>query len=469
MNSEVWKKNTKFKQTEIGKIPEDWKLIKVEDIKSQDARSIISGPFGSNIGRKYFVDSGVPVIRGNNITTGFQKFIDKGFVFITPEKANELNTWAERDDLVFTAAGTLGQVGIIPKNSKYERYIISNKQLRLRVDKDIINPLFAFYWFSTPKMVQLIKRRDTGSTIPLINLSVLKNLPVVVPPLEEQNAILSILCSLDDKISLNQRMNKTLEAIAQAIFKHWFVDFEFPNEEGKPYKSSGGEMVYNEELGKEIPKGWEVYYLEDLTEKFTTGLNPRKNFVLGKGNNFYVTIKNMDNQRVILDERCDKIDDEAIKKINARSNLEKDDILFSGIGTIGRTFYIDETPKNWNISESIFTLRAKKDKITSIILYYLLLSSDFQRYAIQLASGSVQRGIRMADLKKYKVALPKIEKQKEYSEVLNAILKQFKFNIKQIDLLSQIRDALLPKLMSGEIRVKVDEVENEVRDAEEQT
>ena len=150
------------------------------------------------------------------------------------------------------------------------------------------------------------------------------------------------------------------------------------------------------------------------------------------------------------------INDDAIQKINARSSLEKNDILFSGIGTIGRTFYLDETPKNWNISESVFTLRSKREKITPIILYNLLLSFDFQSYSIQLASGSVQKGIRMADLKKYRIALPKIEKQKELSEVLNVILKQFKFNIKQIDSLSQLRDLLLPRLMSGKIRVPVE-------------
>ena len=115
---------TKFKETEIGMIPEDWELLTVDDIKSKEKKSVISGPFGSNISKKYFVESGIPVIRGNNLTTDMKRFVEEGFVFVTPEKADELNTWALRNDIVFTAAGTLGQVGIIENNSKFEKYTL---------------------------------------------------------------------------------------------------------------------------------------------------------------------------------------------------------------------------------------------------------------------------------------------------------------------------------------------------------
>src|SRR3972149_6369525 len=204
--------------SEIGKIPDDWELLTIDKIKANDKKAIISGPFGSNIGSRYFVESGIPVIRGNNLKADMTRFIDDGFVFLTLEKATELNTWAERNDLIFTAAGTLGQVGIIPKNSKYEKYIISNKQLRLRVNESIIRPLFAFYWFSSPIMVSYIQQRNTGSTIPLINLSVLRSLPIPVPPLDIQDRVINIVDSLDSKIALNRQMNSTLEAIGQALF-----------------------------------------------------------------------------------------------------------------------------------------------------------------------------------------------------------------------------------------------------------
>lgn len=98
---------------------------------------------------------------------------------------------------------------------------------------------------------------------------------------------------------------------------------------------------------------------EEMVESITTGLNPRKNFRLGMGSNYYVTIKNMDGSNVILDERCDKIDDAALSKISARSHLAKGDVLFSGIGTIGRTFICYDFPSNWNVSESVFVMKPK--------------------------------------------------------------------------------------------------------------
>ncbi|QYY42776.1 restriction endonuclease subunit S [Aneurinibacillus thermoaerophilus] len=287
-----------------------------------------------------------------------------------------------------------------------------------------------------------------------VQMDVLEQTKLLIPPLREQKAIANILSTLDEKIETNNQINEKLEEMAQALFKHWFVDFKFPNENGEPYKSSGGEMV-DSELGM-IPKGWKIVTLEDLTSKFTTGLNPRKNFVLGKGENYYVTIKNMGNNQIYLDDKCDKIDNDAIKKINKRSDLKKGDLLFSGIGTIGRVYLIDETPENWNISESIFTLRSSK-LITSEILYLLLLSEQLQGYAQQLASGSVQKGVRMRDLKAYKLAIPSNCLIEKFTELIRPLIRKNKYLEKENKRLKAIRDTLLPKLMSGEIRVPLDD------------
>jgi len=157
-------------------------------------KDIISGPFGSNISRKFFVESGIPVIRGNNLSLSVgNKFSDDDFVFLTEEKAKDLGTWAEINDLVFTAAGTIGQVGLITGNLNYSRYIISNKQLRVRLDNSIADPYYGYYWFSNPSMREMIISCDTGSTIPLINLTVLRSLPIILPPLKEQKAIAEVL------------------------------------------------------------------------------------------------------------------------------------------------------------------------------------------------------------------------------------------------------------------------------------
>jgi type I restriction enzyme S subunit len=163
-------------------------------------RSVISGPFGSNIGQRFFQQTGVPVIRGNNLTTDFKKFIDDGFVFLTKEKADELNADAITGDILFTAAGTIGQVGMIPEDSKYQRYVISNKQLRFRVDKNKADPNYVFYWLASPWIYRAILNRNTGSTVPLINLCVIKSLPIKLPSqISKQRSIASLFSTIDKK------------------------------------------------------------------------------------------------------------------------------------------------------------------------------------------------------------------------------------------------------------------------------
>lgn len=208
-------------------IPDHWQLATINDIQANEKRATITGPFGSSIGKRFFVSEGIPVIRGNNLSYKVGTFDDSGFVYITREKANELKGYiAKPGDLIFTAAGTIGQVALIPFAARFEEYIISNKQMRVRLDLEKVDTFYAYYWFSCPMMNAYIKRQDTGSTIPLINLSVLRALPIQLPPLQEQRTIATILKSLDDKIGINHKINQTLEQMAQAIFKSWFVDFE---------------------------------------------------------------------------------------------------------------------------------------------------------------------------------------------------------------------------------------------------
>ena len=285
-----------------------------------------------------------------------------------------------------------------------------------------------------------LNHHHIGGAQPLMTQDIIGRIEVVVPQKkDDQRRIASILSSLDRKIELNNKINAGLEEMAQAIFKNWFVDFE-------PFKD--GKFV-DSELGM-IPEGWKVVTLDDLTSKFGTGLNPRKNFVLGHGNNYYVTIKNMGNNRIYLNDRCDKVDDEALAKINKRSKLQKGDLLFSGIGTIGRVAMIVDDPINWNTSESVFNMHPI-DTVSSEFIYLLLLSDKFQQYVQQNAQGGVQQGIRMASLKAFQFAIP--DDLNLFDNLVKPIISKVKSNDKENDALSLLRDTLLPRLMSGELEV----------------
>jgi type I restriction enzyme S subunit len=185
------------------------------------------GPFGSNITTDNFVPQGVPVIRGLNLNG--ERFKDEKFVFLTDDKADELHSAnAFPDDLVFTHRGTLGQVGIIPKNARYPRYVVSQSQMKLSCDNTKVDPLFVFYYFRSNRGQHALLANTSTTGVPAISrpLTSLKAIRIPFPPLAEQCAIAHILGTLDDKIELNRRMNETLEAMARAIFKSWFVDFD---------------------------------------------------------------------------------------------------------------------------------------------------------------------------------------------------------------------------------------------------
>ena len=246
-------------------------------------------------------------------------------------------------------------------------------------------------------------------------------------------------------------INDNLEAMAKQLYDYWFVQFDFPNEDGKPYKSSGGAMVWNEKLKREIPQGWSDCVLGDYIGRITNGLNPRKNFVLGSGNNYYVTIRSLVGTTIDWNN-CDRCDDEALSKINSRSQLQIGDIIFSAIGTIGRTYYIIEEPTNWNISETSFTLRAKEN-VPNDFFYGMLRSNEIQIKADKAAMGSTLRCLVMDSLCSLQYIKIPSYMMKLFAVKVSPLYRQIHRNNKEIAELTKQRDELLPLLMNGQASV----------------
>ena len=412
---------------------EDWKEYKLKDATSILGDGIHGTPKYDDAGPVFFIN-------GNNLENG-KIVIKDNTKRVSLEEANKHKKPLTERTLFVSINGTLGNV------ARYngESCILGKSACYFNV-KEEFDIDFIYYVVANSEFKNEIERLATGTTIKNVSLETMRNYTFYAPSLKTQKQIASILKSLDDKIEANRKTNENLEQQAQALFKSWFVDFE-------PFKN--GEFVESE-LGM-IPKGWRVVSLDDMTSKFGTGLNPRKNFKLGEGSNYYVTIKNMGNNRVYLDDKCDKVTDEAIEKINKRSKLQKGDLLFSGIGTIGRVALITETPTNWNTSESVYNMHPVSN-ISSEFLYTLLLSDVFQQYVKIHAQGGVQQGIRMAALKEYRMAIPGDFVLRQFDDVIIPIISKIKNNEKQSDRLAELRDTLLPKLMSGEL--KVNEIED---------
>lgn len=311
--------------------------------------------------------------------------------------------------------------------------------------------LFMHYVFTYIR--RAIQNSATGSIQDNINIEYLTSLKFKIPVKNYQDKIAAVLSTLDAKIDCNNRINAELEAMAKMLYDYWFVQFDFPDANGKPYKSSGGQMVYNTTLKREIPDGWMALELSDVISRSGTGLNPRDNFQLGFGNNYYVTIKNVTNGKITLDNKCDKVDDEALKIIDRRSQLQVGDVLFTSIEPVGVTYLIQNKPDNWNINESVFTIRPDYKKTTSEHLFCLLSSSEMKVFTKNSSAGSIHKGIRHGVLKTYPLAYGNKELIDEFSVVIKPMLKQMDALENENQQLAQLRDWLLPLLMNGQVTV----------------
>lgn len=346
------------------------------------------------------------------------------------------------------AIGLLGTTARIPESGKY---IQSQDIALIKCKVGKIDPTFCYYLIPSRLVRDQLSAAAQQTKIRHTSPDKIKDCTVWIPDLDDQKAIGRLLASLDEKIQLNKRINDNLEAMAKQLYDYWFVQFDFPNEDGKPYKSSGGAMVWNEKLKREIPQGWSDCVLGDYIGRITNGLNPRKNFVLGSGNNYYVTIRSLVGTTIDWNN-CDRCDDEALSKINSRSQLQIGDIIFSAIGTIGRTYYILEEPTNWNISETSFTLRAKEN-VPNDFFYGMLRSNEIQIKADKAAMGSTLRCLVMDSLCSLQYIKIPSYMMKLFAAKVSPLYRQIHRNNKEIAELTKQRDELLPLLMNGQATV----------------
>ena len=402
---------SEWKDTEFGRIPIDWDLRKISDLKSEDRRAIAMGPFGSNIKAENFVSEGVPVIRGTNFN--FDKFIGGEFVFLTEGKADELiGSNCKPGDLVFTHRGTIGQVGLVPKN-KYNRYVISQSGMKLTVNPVLMDNEFLFYFFKSEYGQYQILKYEAQVGVPSISnpLTSLKEIEVPVPKPKEQRAISSVLSSLDDKIDLLHRQNVTLEAMAETLFRQWFVE--------------------------EAKENWEE-------------------------GTFGEAVEILDNMRVPLSrmERDKKKDGQLYPYYGAAQIMDYiNDYIFEGeyilLGEDGTDRTTEGYPvlqyatgKFW-VNNHTHVIQAKPPYNNFFVWNYLRkMNID------EIITGAVQPKINQGNLRS--LIFPKFPEKLvlEFNRISESFFKKINQNKTQILTLTALRDTLLPKLMSGEIRVE---------------
>ena len=217
-------------------------------------------------------DKGIPVIRNYNLKDGKIDCTNLSFVSEEDYKERVKRAIPEESDIIISREAPMGVVGIVPKEFQC---CLGQRLVLLKIDKSKCIPKYLLYTLMSEYVqVQIRRINQTGSIVSNLNISSLKKLKIPLHNFEEQRKIANILSAIDDKIQINNQINQELEAMAKTLYDYWFVQFDFPDQNGKPYKSSGGKLVYNQDLKREIPEGWGVEKLGDIAN-ITMGQSPK--------------------------------------------------------------------------------------------------------------------------------------------------------------------------------------------------
>jgi len=418
------KKDNKFKQTEIGMIPEEWDVKALEElVKFQYGLSESAEEIGEFI-----------YIRITDITP--DGFLDKSnLAYINKNKVTEEYVLHVGDVLVARTGATYGKTYLFKENFKATyggfliKFLFSNK-----LDNKF------FFQFSRSKIYwNQANNLVGGGAQPQFNANVISKIKIPLPPLPEQRAIAKILSDLDAKIELNQQMNKTLEEIGQAIFKRWFIDFEFPNEEGKPYKSSGGKMVESE-LGK-IPEGWKVGSIYEIAEVIYGAPFNSKLFNKEKVGLPLIRIRDLKDYN---------------PEFYTTENHPKSTII--NPGDIIASMDAEFRPYIWLGERSYLNQRLCYFKPKNKVHKHFILNTirPLLNFFESAKVGTTVIHLGKSDIDTWKITIPDDEISKMYFEIIDPIYNRIVNNSIEIRVLSQLRDSLLPKLMSGKIRVPIE-------------
>jgi len=389
-----------------------------------------------------WLDEGILVIRNTNIRNGRLDFSKPSFTNEENYQYRSKRAEIQENDIIFTREAPMGEVCIIPKGLKA---CVGQRQVLLRAGNDI-NPKYLFYALQSPYVQHQVSWNEgTGTTVSNIRIPFLKNF-LIPRNKNSEDQIAHILSTLDDKIELNRKMNETLEAMAQAIFKSWFVDFdpvhakaeaksEVDLDQAAKTLGISREILdlfpstfVESEMGL-VPEGWEECKLSDVLE-IKYGKDHKK---LSEGN---IPVYGSGGVMRYVDSFL----------------YDEESILIPRKGTLTNLFYVDEP--FWTV-DTIFWSKINTAKVSGKFLFSFLKTIDLSNLNV----GSAVPSLTTKVLNEVKIATPTIDEQNEFNKYADNAWKKMKNNIKEIRTLEEMRNTLLPKLLSGELDVSELEVE----------
>lgn len=352
----------------------------------------------------------------------------------------------EKNDILIAKDGSYLKEIFVVKEER-EEAILSSIGI-LKPNLKLVDPYYIKYYLSSDFVKeQVAKKYVSGSALPRIILKNFANIEIPYIDIEKQRKIVNILKTIDDKIENNNRIILEIESMAKTIYDYWFLQYEFPNEEGKPYKSSGGKMVYNEELKKEVPEGWTCKKIGDIEGNIVTGKTPstkdEKNF---GGTIPFITIDDI-RQGLYISNTIRTLSEKGAN-LQVKKYIPEDSICVTCIATVG---LVGITTQDSQTNQQINSIVCENKNN----LYYLVNAiKDHFKYSSGAKTGNVFDNMNKEDFSSIKVVHPTENVLKMYKDKMQPLYDNIKSNILENQELTKLRDYLLPLLMNGQVSFK---------------
>lgn len=420
----------------------------LQKIYLKDIAETQTGPFGTQLHEKDYVSEGTPIVTVEHL--GETGFIKQNLPLVSDEDKLRLSKYTLKEgDIVFSRVGSVDRCTYVSKNE--DGWMFSGRCLRVRFNEKA-NSKYISYYFRQRFFKEMMLNISVGATMPSLNTSLMANIPLYLPNKEVQQNIASVLSALDSKIELNNKINAELEAMAKTIFDYWFVQFDFPNAKGKPYKTSGGKMVWNEDLKREIPEGWEVKLLGTEIE-IQRGVSYTSNEINREG------IPMINLASFNLDGTYKP---EGIKSYSGRFSekniVRAGELLIAATDVtrnadiIGKAILVPDY-YNEKLAFSMDIAKIVSNNIPSSYLMMLFNSNHYHNYIKWFASGTIVLHLNLDGTKRYNMELPPKQLLEKFDNLYHPIFRRTNQTKKENQQLASLRDWLLPMLMNGQVKV----------------
>ena len=408
--------------------------------------------------KKYKLGDIADIINGATPSTSCEDNYDGEIVWITPKDLSEQKAkYVERGSRNITQKGfnscsaqmipaynilmsSRAPIGLLAIN---KAECCTNQGFKnIVVDRSMCDVDFLYYYLKYH--IKEIEALGSGTTFKEVSKASLQQFEITIPSLDVQKHIASILADIDQKIALNRAINDNLEAMAKQLYDYWFVQFDFPNEEGKPYKSSGGKMIRNEKLKREIPEGWGDAKIKDIANTYSGGTptSTNQDYYIG-GKIPWINSGELNNP--VITETSNYITDLGLNNSSAKLYPQNTILVALYGATAGKVSLLSfEACSN----QAVCGVMPTDDNMTTYIRYHL--ASLYEHFII-LSSGSARDNISQDTIKNTILPIPRIEILKKYEDIVKPIVDKIIANQKEVKNLTKQRDDLLPLLMNGQV------------------